>query len=286
LSNKDLRRYSRQVILEVIGEGGQEQLLDSSVAIIGCGALGTVISNNLVRAGIGKVGIIDRDLVEISNLQRQTLFDEMDIGRPKAKIAAGKLRKVNSQIAIESIVDDVHPTNIESLIDGYDLIIDATDNMETRLLLNDACIKSDIPWIYGGAIGTYGMSMNIIPGKTPCFRCLVPDLPGAGSQATCDTAGILNTIPAVIGSIESTEAIKILLGDAPSKHLVVYDIWKHRFQSIEIPKAKACVCCVEHRYEFLEAKTSELITPLCGSNAIQIIQDGKALFRKPCQETG
>jgi adenylyltransferase/sulfurtransferase len=206
----------------------------------------------------------------MNNLQRQTLFDEDDIGLPKAGAAVKKLQKVNSKIKLEAVVEDLNNTNIEEIIEGADLLIDGTDNMETRFLINDACTKHKIPWIYGGAIGTHGMSMNIIPDETPCFRCVIQVLPKAGMLPTCDTAGVLNTIPSIIASIESTEALKILLGKTINNKLLTYDVWTHDFQSIKIKKNSECECCVKHNFEFLNAKKKTRITMLCGENAIQI----------------
>ncbi|MCG2826745.1 MAG: ThiF family adenylyltransferase [Thermoplasmatales archaeon] len=267
---KDMERYSRQILLKEIGEEGQNRLSKSFVVIIGCGALGTTIANNLVRAGIGQIKIIDRDIVEMNNLQRQTLFDEDDIGLPKAQVAVKKLQKVNSKIKLEAVVEDMNNTNIEEIIGGADLVIDGTDNMETRFLINDVCLKHKIPWIYGGAIGTGGMSMNIISDDTPCFRCVFQVLPEPGVLPTCDTAGVLNTIPSIIASIESTEALKILLGKTINNKLLTYDVWTHDFQSIKIKKNNECECCVKHNFEFLNAEKKTRITLLCGENAVQI----------------
>jgi molybdopterin/thiamine biosynthesis adenylyltransferase len=240
-------RYSRQIILQNIGEEGQEKLLNSSVAIVGCGALGTVAANNLARAGVGKISIIDRDFVELNNLQRQMLFDENDIGEPKAVAAAEKIASINSDIEIHPIIKDVNYTNIEEILNGVDLVIDGTDNIQTRMLINDVCVKNRIPWIYTGAIGTSGMSMNILPDKA-CIRCLYPGIPKAGSLPTCDTMGVLNTITVIMGSIETTEAIKILLGfydeiDSTNSNLLVYDTWNHSFDSIMVKKNEKCECC-------------------------------------------
>jgi len=233
-------RYSRQVILENIGEDGQAKLLKSSVAIVGCGALGTIAANNLARAGVGKLIIIDRDFVELNNLQRQMLFDENDVGTPKAVAAAEKINAINSEIEVNPVIKDLNYTNVEELIGNVDLVIDGTDNIQTRMLVNDLCVKNDIPWIYTGAIGTSGMSMNILPGKA-CIRCLYPGVPKAGSLPTCDTMGVLNTITVIMGSIETTEAIKILLGfyddeKSSNSNLIVYDTWNHSFDSIKVKK--------------------------------------------------
>jgi len=267
-------RYSRQVILPNIGEKGQKILLKSKIAIIGCGALGTVVANNLVRAGVGKISIIDRDFVELNNLQRQILFDEDDIGIPKAVAAAKKLKRVNSDVEIEAMIKDLNHTNDEKIMSGVDLVLDGTDNMQTRFLINDVCVKSKIPWIYTAAVGTYGMMMTIVPGRTPCFRCFLPDVPEPGSLPTCDTAGVLNTIPVIIASIESTEAIKILLKENMTTNaesdLIFYDVWSNTFEKIAVIRDKRCRCCVEHKFDFLNAAKKEIITSLCGRNAIQI----------------
>ncbi|MDI6916338.1 MAG: ThiF family adenylyltransferase [Thermoplasmatales archaeon] len=267
---KETERYSRHILLKEIGEEGQVKLSKSSVVIIGCGALGNTIANNLVRAGIGEIKIIDRDIIEMNNLQRQILFDEEDLGLPKAWAAVKKLQKVNSKIKIKAVVEDLNNTNIEGIIKGADLVIDGTDNMETRFLINDACIKHKIPWIYGGAIGTHGMSMSIIPNNTPCFRCVFQVLPEPGVLPTCDISGVLNTIPSIIASIESTEALKILLGKSINNNLLIYDVWAHDFQSVKIKKNNECECCVKHNFEFLNAEKKTRITLLCGENAVQI----------------
>ena len=267
-------RYSRQEILQNIGEEGQKKLLNSSVAIVGCGALGTVAANNLARAGIGKISIIDRDFVELNNLQRQMLFDENDVGAPKAVSAAEKIASINSDIEVNPIIKDVNYTNIEEILNNVDLVIDGTDNIQTRMLINDVCVKNRIPWIYTGAIGTSGMSMNILPDKA-CIRCLYPGIPKAGSLPTCDTMGVLNTITVIMGSIETTEAIKILLGfydeiESTNSNLLVYDTWNQSFDSIIVKKNDKCECCGNENYEFIDSDEQEIITSLCGRNAIQI----------------
>jgi len=247
-------RYSRQVILQNIGQKGQEKLLNSSVAIVGCGALGTVAANNLARAGVGKILIIDRDFVELNNLQRQMLFDENDVGAPKAVAAAEKIASINSDIEVHPIIKDINYTNIEEILNGVDLVIDGTDNIQTRMLINDVCVKNRIPWIYTGAIGTSGMSMNILPDKA-CIRCLYPGIPKAGSLPTCDTMGVLR----FYDDIESTNS-----------NLLVYDTWNHSFDSIMVKKNEKCECCGKKNYEFIDSDEQEIITSLCGRNAIQI----------------
>lgn len=265
-------RYSRQIVLDKIGPQGQEVLLKSKVIIIGCGALGTNIANNLARAGVGTLLVVDRDLVELNNLQRQTLFAEADVGSPKAIIAAGKLEKINSEIEIKYLVKDLNNTNIEDIIAGFDLVLDATDNIPTRMLINDACVKKGMHWIYAGVIQTKGMVMNIHP-QGPCFRCLLPEMPGAGSLPTCETAGVLNTIPAVIAAMESTEALKVLLKKDIEERLIVYDIWEQTFNAIEIKKYPKCGCCVKKDFKFLNAAKNEIVTVLC-DNGVQVIPPG------------
>jgi adenylyltransferase/sulfurtransferase len=257
------------VVLDKIGHRGQEILLKSRVVIVGCGALGTTIANNLSRAGIGTLLIVDRDVVELNNLQRQVLFDEEDVGTPKVIAAARKLEKINSEIEIKYLIKDVNNTNIEDIMDGFHLVLDATDNVPTRMLVNDACVKNGIPWIYAGVIQANGMVMNILP-DGPCFRCLLPELPPAGSVPTCETAGILNTIPNIIASIESTEALKILLKKDIERRLIVYDVWEHTFDTIKVRKYEKCECCAAQDFKFLNMEKREIITGLC-DNGVLII---------------
>lgn len=267
-------RYSRQTILQNIGEEGQRKLKKSHVLIVGCGALGTVAANNLVRTGTGKISILDRDFVELNNLQRQILFDEDDVGEPKAIAATRKLRSINSDIEIVPLVKDLNHTNIEEIIKDVDLVLDGTDNIQTRMLINDVCVREKIPWIYTGAIGTSGMTMNILPGAA-CIRCLYPDIPKPGSLPTCDTMGVLNTITVIMSSMASTEAIKILLGEVKPENgqdssLIVYDAWNHSFDEILVRKNEECACCVDGSFDYLDAEKREVITSLCGRNAVQI----------------
>jgi len=261
-------RYSRQTILQQIGEEGQKILKKSKVVIVGCGALGTNISNILARAGIGNLHIIDRDVVELNNLQRQILFDEQDIGTAKVIAAVKKLGKINSEIEIVPFIVDLNNNNIEAFIEESDLVLDATDNFQTRMIINDACIKNEIPWIYTGVIKTHGMTMNILP-EGPCFQCVLPSIPDPGSTPTCETAGILNTIVNIMASIESTEAIKILLNRDIEKSLVFYDVWNHQFERVDVKKDNGCECCVKKNFKFLETEKREMILELC-DNAIQI----------------
>jgi len=266
-------RYSRQILLERIGEAGQEKLAKSSVLLVGCGALGTVIANNLIRAGIGYMKVVDRDYVELDNLQRQMLFDEEDVekGMPKAVAAVDKLHKINSSVKIEAEVKDVNQKNIEELIKDVDIVLDATDNFEIRLLINDACFKHNIPWIYGAAISSYGMTMNIIPKMTACFRCIISSLPAPGSVDTCDTVGVLNAITSLIASLESNEAIKILLEDRDlNRELLVIDLRDNSFDKIPVKKRGDCPLCRDGKFEYLDKKGPSKAIKLCGREMIQI----------------
>lgn len=257
-----LERYSRQIVFPEIGPEGQKKLLAGTVVVVGCGGLGNFSSNSLVRSGVGRVRIIDRDIVELNNLQRQILFEEEDAARgaPKAEAAAEKLRRANSSIQVEAFVCDVNHRNVERLIDGADVVIDATDNLEARTLLNDACVKMSIPWIYGAALGSTGMTMNIIPKTGPCFRCVFPILPPPGSIHTCETAGIINSVPAIVASLQVVETLKILLGDEAKlcRHLVCFDVWTGSFNRVDPgPRNPSCKCCGERKFEALEGKGVE-----------------------------
>jgi len=270
---KSLDRYSRQTLFAKIGEEGQKKLLDSYVVIIGCGALGTMIATSLTRAGVGRIRIVDRDFIEYHNLQRQVLFDEDDIvdNLPKAIAAQNHLRKVNSDIEIEGIVADVNYTNIEELVKGADLIMDGLDNAETRYLINDASLKHNIPWIYGGAIAASGATMNVIPPDPPCFRCRFPRVHSQGSGLTCDTAGVIGPAPYIIGSLQSAEAIKILIGsDSVSRDLVSIDVWEGTYHRFEVKPFKDCPAC-NGNYDFLNAKFGTRSVSLCGQNAVQVL---------------
>ena len=266
-------RYSRQILFPEIGEERQLRLGNSSVVIIGCGALGTVIATSLVRAGVGRIKVIDRDFIEYHNLQRQVIFDEEDIKAqlPKAIAAERHLKKVNSSVEIEGIVADVNYANIERLVSGADLILDGLDNLETRLLINDVSLKHKIPWVYGGAIAASGMTMNIIPGETPCFRCFSASPTGRGIALTCDTAGVISPAPFVIGSLQTVEAMKILVGAQEiNRDLIVIDVWRGEFSRFKINRRADCPAC-QGEYEFLEAGYGTRATSLCGQNSVQVM---------------
>lgn len=269
-----LSRYARQTVLPAIGEVGQRKLLASRVTVLGCGATGTVIANHLARAGVGFLRIVDRDLVELTNLQRQLLYDERDVreGMPKAAAAAERLRAVNSEIEIEGVVADVHAGNIFELIGGADLVMDGTDNWETRYILNDGCVKEGKPWVYCGAVATYGMTQLIRPGETACLRCLFAEPPPAGTSATCDTAGVLGPAVSVVASLAATEGIKYLLGhtEALSPGLVHVDVWDLSWRVFKMARKADCPCCVGQEFPFLEVAATSHATSLCGRNAVQI----------------
>jgi len=266
-------RYSRQVLFPEIGEEGQRHIQNASALIVGCGALGTVSANYLARAGLGKIRILDRDYVELDNLQRQILYNEEDAknGVPKAVAASRALAGINSEIQAEPIVTDVNPGNIETYIEGIDIVIDGTDNIETRYLINDACVKLSIPWIYGGAVGSEGMTLNILPGRSACFRCLMEDPPQPGSLATCDTAGVLGPVPGVIASIQAGQALKFLAGHPLQGDVLTYvDLWEGGFVQMTLERREECPTCQKKDFEFLEGSAFSEAFSLCGRNTVQI----------------
>jgi molybdopterin-synthase adenylyltransferase len=249
--------------------------------LCGCGALGSTIANLLVRAGVGTLRIVDRDFVELSNLQRQSLFDEADAraGLPKAVAAAEKLRTINSTVTVEPIVADLNPANIERFCEGIDVILDGTDNFETRFLINDAAVKLAIPWVYGGCVGAEGQTMTILPGETACLRCLMPECPAPGSTATCETAGILGPIVGVIASIEVAEAMKLLSGNraAVSRQLTVIDVWQNEIRRIDVRRLRDqtdCPTCKHGEFLWLSGRTGSRTAVLCGRNAVQLSHPG------------
>jgi molybdopterin/thiamine biosynthesis adenylyltransferase len=274
LKNDD--RYSRQIRFTPIGAEGQLRIGSARVAIIGAGALGSVSAELLVRAGVGFLRIIDRDFVELSNLQRQSLFDEEDVrsNLPKAVAAAAKLKRINSTIHVESIVDDVNPGTVEDYIKDVDLVLDALDNFETRFVINDACAKHTRPWIYASAVGSYGLVMPIIPGKSPCLRCMIGSLPAPGSSPTCDTEGVIGSITHIIASIQVAEALKWITenGEAKKLELITFDVWTYRFHRVALgtEAMKTCPVCAEGRFDYLDGSPLRTVT-LCGRNAVQVI---------------
>lgn len=273
-------RYSRQVLFQAVGEQGQARLGSASVAVVGCGALGSVSASLLARAGVGRLRIIDRDFVEMSNLQRQFLFDEEDVRqlKPKAVAAAEKLSVINSEIVIEPVVSDLNPDNAVSLLTGVSLIIDGTDNFDTRFLVNDVSIRHDIPWIYAACLGSYGLVMNILPGDTACLRCVMETAPPPGSVPTCDTAGILGPVVSIISGLQCTEALKYLTGnrEAMSRHLFSIDAWSQIVTRVEVPRSggrRRCQTCDGLEFLHLSGKGSRTAV-ICGRNAVQIMPEG------------
>jgi molybdopterin-synthase adenylyltransferase len=264
-------RFSRQILFPGVGEAGQQRLLDARVALAGCGALGSFQAGALARAGVGFLRIIDRDYVELSNLQRQWLFDECDAQEalPKAIAAARKIAQIDRGIQVEPVVDDLTASNIEELFDGVDLILDGTDNFETRYLINDYAVCRELPWIYGAAVGSYGLAMPVVPGRTACLRCIYPD-PPAGAQPTCETAGVLGPITSLIASLQVSEVVKILCGVAPSDKITTADIWTGEIRQIAQPGPSAeCLACGRHEFPALRESARAPVS-LCGHNAVQI----------------
>ncbi|MDQ3799941.1 MAG: ThiF family adenylyltransferase [Acidobacteriota bacterium] len=268
-------RYSRQILFNGIGSEGQEKLLNSRVLLVGCGALGASHAEILARAGVGFLRIVDRDFVEFTNLQRQTLYSEADARErlPKAVAARKRIGEINSEIEVEAIVADVNHSNIESFVKDCDLVLDGTDNFQIRYLINDACVKLDKIWIYGAAVSAYGATMTVIPNETPCLRCIFEEMPGAGSAPTCDTAGVIQPIITSVSAIQTTEALKILTGNSELLHksLIQIDVWQNDWRKIKLGKPHAdCKACAERNFEFLEAENAEFSAVLCGRDAVQI----------------
>jgi adenylyltransferase/sulfurtransferase len=270
-------RYARQEKFASLGVAGQGRLHDGCVLICGCGALGSVLANTLVRAGIGRVRIVDRDFVELSNLQRQVLFTEQDVAEnlPKAIAAKQRLAQINSEVEVEAIVADVTAANISELLQGVDVIADGTDNFETRFLLNDASFHFGIPWVFGGCVGAEGQTATIVPGETSCLRCLIPEVPPPGTTPTCDSAGVIGPIVNVVASMQATEVMKLLCGDLKkiNRGLNVIDLWENRLRQVQLDglrQDESCLTCGESDYEWLEGKRGNQPTVLCGRNAVQL----------------
>ena len=266
-------RYSRQVLFRPIGPEGQRRLAAAQVVVVGCGATGSAVTSLLARAGIGRLRIIDRDYVEPSNLQRQALFDEKDAleSLPKAIAAARKIAAFNSEIVVEPEVADLTPENVERLLGKPDLLLDATDNFETRYLLNDYAVQQGLPWIYAAAVGSYGVTMNILPGETACLSCVFPAAP-QGVVETCDASGILNSAVNLVASIEATEALKLLVGarDRLRRTLLSFDVWTNERSEISTAHPRAdCQTCGSREFPYLEGHGRPHIT-LCGRNSVQI----------------
>ncbi len=310
--DSSLARYHRQMLLPSFGEAGQQRLRDATALIVGCGALGTFLCDALARAGVGRLVIVDRDFIELNNLQRQVLFDEDDVEAaiPKAEAARRKLTRINSQVKVRAVVDDLNHTNVEKLALGSggaggsggsggaganspraDVIVDGLDNFETRFLLNDCAVKHGIPYVYGGAVGTVGMTYTILPHSdgggadappweaagraTPCLRCIFEQAPPPGMNPTCDTAGVLGPLVSIVAGFEAAEALKILTGNwqAVNRSMQHIDIWDNSFHQFDvgpIHESGKCTCCKQRRFEYLEGKFSAGATTLCGRDAVQL----------------
>ena len=268
-------RYSRQELFAGIGPEGQERIRRSGVLVVGCGALGSALAEMMVRAGVGALVVADRDYVEESNLQRQSLFDEEDVakGMPKAAAAERRLRALNSEVAVRGVVTDVTGENVEELVRGAEVVLDGTDNFETRFLLNDACLRAGVPWVYGACVGSYGLALVVRPRVSPCLRCVLEEMPAAGSGPTCDTAGVVAPIVHVIAGIQAGEALKLLAGkeDALLAGIVSVDLWPGHFEVMDLRgKAPWCPACTEGRYDYLAAGAAGSATVLCGRDSVQV----------------
>jgi adenylyltransferase/sulfurtransferase len=281
----DGQRYSRQERFLPIGPGGQQRLTAARVAVVGCGALGAAVAEQLCRAGVGFLRLIDRDFVELSNLQRQSLYDERDaqMALPKAVAAAGRLRQINHACTLEPVVEELRAANAEQLLAGVDLVLDGCDNFPTRHLVNEACARSATPWIYGACVGAYGLSVAIVPGRTPCLRCLQDELPGAGETPTCDTAGIIPPAVQVVAGWQVAEALKLLVGDhaAVRRELWASDLWRGTFQRLRLDgwRDPGCAVCGPQPTFPLLTTGDEAAVVLCGRDAVQVRRSGVDLPR-------
>lgn len=267
-------RYSRQERFTAIGPEGQQRISAARVMICGCGALGSVVAERLARAGVGHLRIVDRDWVELSNLQRQSLFTEEHAraSTPKVVAAAEAIRAINSEVQVEPLVEDLSFRNFAELANECQLIIDGTDNFETRFLINDFCVENGVPWIHGGCLGASGQALTVVPGLTACFRCLVPDLPPREALETCDTAGVLGPAIGIVANWQAGEALKILSGNqqAVCKGLFVFDSWDSDCRVIGLPKHANCAACSRRDFPFLRGSIATSATILCGKNAVQL----------------
>ena len=288
----DLTRYHRQMLLPGMGEAGQRQLLNSTALLLGCGALGSVAADLLTRAGVGHLVIIDRDFIELTNLQRQVLFDERDVneGIPKAVAAKRRLKAINSQVQVTAVVDDINHSNIERLAQGANILIDGLDNFDTRYLANDLAVKRGLPYIYGAAVGTTGMALSILPHTTagaawetgetgslatPCLRCLFEQAPTPGSSPTCDTVGVISSAVGIVANFQVAEAIKVLTGQfkALNRTLLHLDLWANEIMQLKVDKTYEhgdCPCCKHRQFDYLEGKAGANATALCGRDAVQL----------------
>lgn len=267
-------RYKRHTVLPEIGEKGQEKIENARVAVMGLGSLGSAIADSLVRTGVGFIRVVDRDYVEISNLNHQILYDENSIDRPKVEAGSERLEEINSDVEIEPVAEHIGPNNVEELIEDVDIVLDATDNMKTRYIINDACVKNNKRWIFTSVLGTYGMNLNIIPEEGPCLRCLMPEKPERGSMKTTETAGVLFTLPRILGDIAATEAVKHITGSEPRKEMLTVDLWKNDYDMVIVNKRENCKTCGKKDFEFL-SKEKDVRVEVQGNNSVQISPEKK-----------
>ena len=267
-------RYSRQVLFSGLGPEGQERIRASTVVVVGCGALGSVLAETMARAGVGTLRVVDRDIVEPSNLQRQSLFDEEDAAAalPKAAAAETRLRRLNSEVRVAGVVDDLTADNASTLLGGADLVLDGTDNFEARFLVNDVCVREGMPWVYGACVGAYGLALAVRPRVSPCLRCLLETMPDPGSGPTCDTAGVIAPIVQVVAGIQGAEALKLLAGrtEALLPGVATVDLWSGRFDVMDLRgRAPWCPACVEGRFDYAQGGAASTAV-LCGRDAVQV----------------
>ena len=270
-----MSRYSRQELFAGIGAAGQARIRAGRVVLVGCGALGSALADMMVRAGVGALTLVDRDFVEESNLQRQTLFDEDDArrGLPKAVAAEAKLRRINSDVAVRGLVSDLHADNAREILKGADVVLDGTDNFETRFLVNDVCVREGIPWVYGACVGSYGLALVVRPRLSPCLRCILGEMPPPGSGPTCDTAGVVAPIVHVIAGVQAAEALKLLAGRAQDllTGIVTVDLWRGTFEVMDLTgQAPSCPACTVGRFDYATGVSAGTATILCGRDAIQV----------------
>jgi molybdopterin-synthase adenylyltransferase len=281
------QKYSRQILFAPFGREGQERLSAASAVLVGCGAIGAAVANLLVRAGIGRLRIIDRDFVEASNLQRQSLFTESDAREslPKAVSAQRNLHAINSDVQVEGIVADLTPRNVSELLSGFPLILDGTDNFEVRFLMNDFAVKTGTPWIYAAAVASYGLTMTILPGETACLACFLDSSSATGLEDTCDTIGVLGPVVNLIASLEAAEALKLLSGRLAALHnrLVSCDVWTGKFQSLAPERNPDCLVCVRHQFSHLSGEAQPHVT-MCGRDSVQIHERSRSLDLKVLQD--
>jgi len=280
-----VNRYARQVAFAGIGAGGQERLRAARVVVVGCGALGSSIAETMVRAGVGTLDIVDRDVTEEQNLQRQALFDEEDValGRAKATAAARHLRRINGDVEVRSHVLDVTPANVRTVVKGADLVLDGCDNFETRFALNEACIEAGAPWVFGSCVASYGMVLSVQPRKTPCLACVLDRLPAPGSAPTCEAAGIIAPIARIVAGLQSAEGLKLLTGQTQAllPGLVLVDVWKGVFEVVDMRgRTPCCAVCREGRYDTLSGAVP-FTTVLCGREAVHLRPASKAAVSLP-----